>query len=212
MGFTPGWVQPWVSTWRRVAPLLVDGLIEELGGYDPLDAVVEQLDSRRFENRARLDNAQYSWIKTMLDGQILSWGGDRVDMANAVESRPALLDHLVAETAVRIPPELRMRGGTEKWVLREALRYVMPEFLYSRRKFAFMAPPAHRSTSRTAQLSHLTAKYLTRDRIAELGICDPGRTLGFLSDPPTDTASANEHDKIHNHLLGLHILHDLFTR
>ncbi|MEE6179661.1 asparagine synthase (glutamine-hydrolyzing) [Mycobacterium sp. 050134] len=212
VGFTPGWVQPWVSTWHRVRPLLVDGLTDELGGYDPLDAVAEQLDRRRLDSRARLDKAQYSWIKTMLDGQILSWGGDRVDMANAVESRPALLDHLVAETAVRIPPELRIRNGTEKWVLREALRYAMPEFLYSRRKFAFMAPPAHRSASRAAQLSRLTSKYLTRDRIAELGICDPDRTLGFLSESPADPAIANEHDKIHNHLLGLHILHDLFTR
>ena len=27
----------------------------------------------------------------------------------------------------------------------------------------------------------------------------------------TDLATANEHDKICNHLLGLHILHDLFV-
>ncbi|MDQ2586680.1 asparagine synthase (glutamine-hydrolyzing) [Saccharothrix yanglingensis] len=212
VGFTPGWVQPWVSTWRLVRPLLADGLLAALGDYDPLEAVAQALDPAALEHRGRLDRAQYTWAKTMLDGQILSWGGDRVDMANAVETRPVLLDHLVAETAVRVPPALRIRNGTEKWVLREALRHAMPEFLYERRKFAFMAPPAHRSEARAHGRARLVGKYLTRDRIADVGICDPDRTLRFLAELPADNATANEHDKVHNHLLGLHILHDLYVR
>ncbi|WP_460724217.1 asparagine synthase (glutamine-hydrolyzing) [Nocardia heshunensis] len=212
MGFTPGWVQPWVSTWNTVRPLLADGLLADLGGYEPLEAVAEQLDPARIEGRARLDRAQYSWIKTMLEGQILNWGGDRVDMAHAIECRPVLLDHRIAEVAARVPPGLRIRDGVEKWVLREALRHAMPEFLYRRRKFAFMAPPAHRSSGRTELLSRLDGKYLTRDRIAEVGICDADRTIRFLTEVPLEPARANEHDKIHNHLLGLHILHDLYTR
>lgn len=214
MGFTPGWVQPWVSAWHQVKPLLADGLLDDLGGYDPLEAVAQSLDAGKLENRGRLDQAQYSWIKTMLDGQILSWGGDRVDMSHAVETRPALLDHHVAETAARVPPGLRIREGTEKWVLREALRHAMPDFLYRKRKFAFMAPPAHRSVSQSERLSRLTTKYLTSDRIAEAGICSPERTRRFLAEVPSGAdrqAAANEHDKIHNHLLGLHILHDLFV-
>ncbi|MFF0452877.1 asparagine synthase (glutamine-hydrolyzing) [Nocardia africana] len=212
LGFTPGWVQPWVSTWNTVRPLLANGLLADLGGYEPLEAVVQKLDPARLQGRGRLDQAQYSWIKTMLEGQILNWGGDRVDMAHAIECRPVLLDHHVAEIAVRIPPSLRIRDGVEKWVLREALRHAMPEFLYRRRKFAFMAPPAHRSPDRSSLLSRLDGKYLTRDRIAEVGICDADRTIRFLTEIPPDPAQANEHDKIHNHLLGLHILHDLFTR
>ncbi|MEZ0364724.1 asparagine synthase (glutamine-hydrolyzing) [Mycobacterium sp. pUA109] len=211
MGFTPGWVQPWVSAWHRVKPLLADGLLADLGGYDPLEAVAQSLDRGQLEHRGRLDKAQYSWIKTMLDGQILSWGGDRMDMSHAVETRPALLDHRVAETAVRVPPNLRIREGTEKWVLREALRYAMPDFLYRKRKFAFMAPPAHRSVTQSARLSRLTDRYLSHDRIAAAGICAPDRTRRFLAEVPADNAAANEHDKIHNHLLGLHILHDLFV-
>jgi asparagine synthase (glutamine-hydrolysing) len=211
MGFTPGWVQPWVSAWRQVKPLLADGLLDDLGGYDPLEAVAQSIDPGQLEHRGRLDRAQYSWIKTMLDGQILSWGGDRMDMAHAIETRPVLLDHRVAETAVRVPPQLRIREGTEKWVLREALRYAMPDFLYRKRKFAFMAPPAHRSASQSARLSRLTSKYLSRKRIADAGICSPERTQRFLENVPSDAAAANEHDKIHNHLLGLHILHDQFV-
>jgi asparagine synthase (glutamine-hydrolysing) len=214
MGFTPGWVQPWVNTWHRVRPLLADGLLRDLGDYDPLEAVAQSLDASRLEGRARLDKAQYSWMKTMLDGQILSWGGDRMDMAHGVESRPVFLDHRVAETAVTIPPDSRIRNGTEKWVLREALRHAMPEFLYTRRKFAFMAPPAHRSADRAQRLSRLIDTYLTPARLAEVGICDPDRTRQFLDALPAaeDRATANENDKVCNHLLSLHILHDQFIR
>ncbi|HEV2778233.1 MAG TPA: asparagine synthase (glutamine-hydrolyzing) [Actinophytocola sp.] len=213
-GFTPGWVQPWVSTWERVRPLLAAGLSAELGDYDPLAAVAESLDRTMIEGRQRLDVAQYTWIKTMLDGQILSWGGDRVDMANAVESRPVFLDHRVAEVAARIPPELRIRNGREKWVLREALRFVLPDYLYRRRKFAFMAPPAHRTGDRSRELMRLARHYLTTRRIEEAGLVDPQRTHEFLDSAtrPQDNASGNEIDKVCNHLLGLHILHDLFIR
>jgi asparagine synthase (glutamine-hydrolysing) len=213
-GFTPAWVQPWISTWERVRPLLDDGLTSELGDYDPLESVAESLDVSRIEGRRLLDIAQYSWIKTMLDGQILSWGGDRVDMANAVESRPVLLDHRVAEVAARVPPEYRIRNGREKWVLREAVRHILPHVLYQRRKFAFMAPPAHRSPARVDRLTRLAERYLSSKRIEEVGICDPGRTRDFLNSAlfVRDAATANEIDKVYNHLLGLHIVHDLFVR
>ncbi len=212
-GFTPAWIQPWISTWERVRPLLDDGLVKELDGYDPLESVADALDASRIEGRRRLDVAQYTWIKTMLDGQILSWGGDRVDMANAVESRPVLLDHHVAELAATIPPEFRIRDDREKWVLREAMRHVLPDVLYQRRKFPFMAPPAHRSAARSDRLTRLADRYLSTKRIEQAGICDPARTRDFLESASSvrDTAAANEIDKVCNHLLGLHIIHDLFV-
>src|ERR1044071_9282033 len=141
--------------------------------------------------------------------QDLNWGGDRVDMANAVESRPVFLDHQLAAVAARVPPEYRIRDGKEKWVLREALRFAMPPFLYERRKFAFMAPPAHRSSGRAAAVRALADRYLAERSIERVGICDPRRTRRFVESmtETTDLATANEHDKICNHLLGLHILH-----
>jgi len=213
-GFTPAWLQPWISTWERTRPLLDDGLTRDLGDYDPLETVAESLDVSRIEGRRRLDIAQYTWIKTMLDGQILSWGGDRVDMANAVESRPVFLDHRVAEVAATVPPDYRIRHGREKWVLREAVRHFLPEVLYRRRKFAFMAPPAHRSPARADRLTRLAEQYLSPQRIEEVGICDPSRTRDFLASALStrDTATANEIDKVCNHLLSLHIVHNLFIR
>ena len=65
----------------------------------PGRAIADALDADAIRNRHPLDKAQYVWIKTMLEGQILTWGGDRVDMANSMEARPAFLDHHLAEYA-----------------------------------------------------------------------------------------------------------------
>ena len=152
MGFTPSCVQPWLSCSSYADALLAKDRKAELSGYDAGAAIAETLDQDMLKDRHPLDKAQYVWIKTMLEGQILTWGGDRVDMANSMEARPAFLDHHLAEHAFKIPPHLRIRGNKEKWVLREAMKGLLPETLYKREKFAFMAPPAHTDPKKMASI------------------------------------------------------------
>src|SRR5690606_40743325 len=123
--------------------LLDADIRDELREYEAGEAIAATLDGEQLKGRHALDKAQYVWCKTMLEGQILTWGGDRVDMANSMEARPAFLDHHLAALAVQLPPEHRIKGRIEKWVLREAMKGILPEVLYKREKFAFMAPPAH---------------------------------------------------------------------
>jgi asparagine synthase (glutamine-hydrolysing) len=119
-GFTPSCLQPWLHASERVLDLLAPPLRKELKNYSPGAAIAETLDEEMIRGRHPLDIAQYVWIKTMLEGQILTWGGDRVDMANSMEARPAFLDHHLAEYAATIPPRFRIKGRIEKYVLREA--------------------------------------------------------------------------------------------
>src|SRR5690606_1420531 len=84
LGFTPAWIQPWMLTLEHARPLLAPTLREQLADYDPVAAIAAKIDRRQLEGRHLLDRVQYSWIKTMLEGQILTWGGDRVDMANSM--------------------------------------------------------------------------------------------------------------------------------
>ena len=208
-GFTPSWVQPWMETLQRARPLLSDGLREELAGYDPIEAIAAALDAERVRGRHPLDIAQYTWSKTQLEGQILTWGGDRVDMAHALESRPAFLDHLLAEYAVTIPPGLRIRDGVEKWVLREAVKGVLPDELYTREKFPFMAPPAHTDDAKARGLGALADEWLAPRRVAAAGIADPGAVAELVGGREGDAADANRDDILVNHLLGVHILSDM---
>lgn len=212
MGFTPSWIQPWMQTLAVAQPLLNDGILKDLNGYDPIQAITEKLNPDQLKGRHFLDQVQYTWSKTMLECQILNWGGDRVDMANSMESRPAFLDHHVAEAAREIPHQYRINGNTEKWVLREAMKNILPEVLYKREKFAFMAPPGHTKKNKQLALDDLLSTYLNKEQVLKVGLFDPSRISQFITDykNDTDATSLVRKDAIINHLLGLHILHDHF--
>ena len=211
MGFTPSWIQPWMLTLERVKPLLSDEFKARLGDYDPIAAIAYSLDKSMLDGRHVLDKVQYSWIKTMLEGQILNWGGDRVDMANSLESRPAFLDHHVAELAMRIPPHVRVRDGVEKWVVREAMKHVLPEVLYKREKFAFMAPPAHTDVKKAAEIDKLIEKWLSSEKIASHGIFDEAKMRASIEEyrKSDDHAQNTRKDIILNHAIALHAMEEL---
>ncbi len=211
-GFTPSWLQPWMETLDLARPLLDPDVANELRDYDPIAEIASRLDGSMMEGRHPLDRAQYTWAKCQLEGQILNWGGDRVDMANSMESRPAFLDHHLAEAAFKVPPHYRIKGNIEKYVLREAVKGVLPEVLYKREKFAFMAPPAHTDERKKARVRELIDSFLNRDAVSRCGILSPDKVEGFLRDyqADTDPTSLVRKDALLNHLLGLHILHDKF--
>ncbi len=59
---------------------------------------------------------------------------DRASMANGVESRAPFLDWRLMVYAFALPVESKIRGGSAKYVLREALKGVLPENVRTRRK------------------------------------------------------------------------------
>ncbi|TDX99672.1 asparagine synthase (glutamine-hydrolyzing) [Thiohalophilus thiocyanatoxydans] len=214
MGFTPSCLQPWLASAVHVPGLLAADLRQEVEGYAPGQAIAEALDGDMLEGRHPLDKAQYVWIKTMLEGQILTWGGDRVDMANSMEARPPFLDHHLAEYCAQLPPSMRIKGRTEKYVLREAMKGILPTTLYEREKFAFMAPPAHTDPDKWAALKVLSDNYLSDEAIEEAGVLDKDgvRALFELHEAEETTASTQvKLDAVINHMVGVQILHKHFV-
>lgn len=59
---------------------------------------------------------------------------DRSSMMNSVEARVPFLDKAFLSFAYRIPMHLKLRDGIEKWILREALRHELPDYIAERPK------------------------------------------------------------------------------
>jgi len=214
VGFTPSCLQPWLSSSVHVPALLNRDLANELKDYRPGQAIADTLDAEMLAERHPLDKAQYVWIKTMLEGQILTWGGDRVDMANSMEARPAFLDHHLAEYATQLPPGMRIKGKTEKYVLREAMKGLLPTVLYEREKFAFMAPPAHTDPKKWQAVKDLAADYLSDEAIEEAGLLDAAgvqQLFALHENPQTSAATQVQLDAVINHMLSVQILHRQFV-
>jgi asparagine synthase (glutamine-hydrolysing) len=67
---------------------------------------------------------------------------DIASMGNALETRAPFLDHEVLEFAAACPPELKLRGGTGKYLLKKALAPYLPRAVLRRRKMGFGMPVA----------------------------------------------------------------------
>ncbi len=215
MGFTPSCVQPWLSCADTALPLIAEDRRKDVQEYDPGKAIADTLDEKMLSGRHPLDRAQYVWIKTMLEGQILTWGGDRVDMANSMEARPPFLDHHLAEYAFTVPPHLRIKGNKEKYVLREAMKGLLPETLYKREKFAFMAPPAHTDPEKWKALMKLADLFLSEEAVKEAGLLDYAQVKLTFEKHETAGVPVDEKvqlDAVINHMLGVQIMHHHFVK
>jgi asparagine synthase (glutamine-hydrolysing) len=86
-----------------------------------------------------LSRAQYADLKIWLPGDILT-KVDRTSMAVSLEAREPLLDHRLVEFAARLPANLRLRGGSGKWLMKRALASRLPADILHRRKMGFVTP------------------------------------------------------------------------
>ncbi len=84
--------------------------------------------------------AQYLETAFLLPGYILSSQGDRMALAHSVEGRFPFLDVRVMEFANRLPPTLKMRVLTEKYLLKRAARGLIPGAIVARSKQPYRAP------------------------------------------------------------------------
>jgi asparagine synthase (glutamine-hydrolysing) len=67
---------------------------------------------------------------------------DRNSMAHSIEARVPILDHRIVEFAFALPDELKIQGVETKYVLREAMRGLVPEDIRARKdKIGFRAEP-----------------------------------------------------------------------
>jgi asparagine synthase (glutamine-hydrolysing) len=143
LGFVPSNLEGWAQIGAGLLRVADDGFREAFSDRDTFRVMLSCLDvERQLAGRHPVNQALYIWGKTMLPNYILSNLGDRMEMAHSVEGRLPFLDHHVVEEAARMPVSMKIRGMTEKYVLREAAKDVLTDAVYTRQKHPFMSPPA----------------------------------------------------------------------
>lgn len=82
---------------------------------------------------------QFIDINTWLAGDILA-KADKMTMANSLELRVPFLDVKIAEFASSLPDRLKFKGRVTKYLLRQAVKNILPEPTRKRRKLGFPTP------------------------------------------------------------------------
>jgi asparagine synthase (glutamine-hydrolysing) len=85
-----------------------------------------------------LDQLLAADLKTYLHELLMKQ--DQMSMAASIESRVPFLDHVLVEFAARLPVKMKLRGMTTKYVLRRAMRDMLPPEILTRKKMGFPVP------------------------------------------------------------------------
>ncbi|MBL7206317.1 MAG: asparagine synthase (glutamine-hydrolyzing) [Candidatus Aenigmarchaeota archaeon] len=71
---------------------------------------------------------------------ILLMNVDKMSMANSIEARVPFLDHKLVEFSAKIPFNMKLKGFTEKYILKRAMQNELPKEIIKRKKHPFAVP------------------------------------------------------------------------
>lgn len=167
------------TTSQRALNFLAPELRASVGSRNALDWYEQQLpaDIMRW---APLSRDQYVEAKSLLAAYLLAAQGDRVAAANSIEGRVPYLDHRVIEFGNRLPPSFKIRGLTEKYLLRRALAGLLPTDIVTRTKQPYRAPDSA-SFFVNGKAPDYVSDLLSAERIRKAGYFDAA-SVGRLLD------------------------------
>jgi asparagine synthase (glutamine-hydrolysing) len=143
LGYVPSWIETFSTRAVKLRRLLAPDFQARYGGLEGTYGILDDADvQKQLKGRDALHQSLYLWSKTVMASYILTMLGDRMEMAHSVEGRVPFLDHKLVELLVSQPVNQKIRGMTEKFVLREAAREVITDTVYRRQKHPFLSPPA----------------------------------------------------------------------
>lgn len=185
LGFSPSFLDPLLEIARKCARLFSASTSVEKILLPFLDNVniAGQLSGRHIINQSL-----YLWNKSFLPCQILTTLGDRMEMSHSVEGRVPFLDHHLVEFMRSIPVGQKINGTTEKFVLREAMKSLLPRTVYERQKHPFLAPTLFSKPD--GRLYGMMQDTLRGSALHRIPLIDRKKVVNFLDNLPLLDASA----------------------
>jgi asparagine synthase (glutamine-hydrolysing) len=104
---------------------------------------------------------------------------DRMSMATSLETRAPFLDTDVMELAFSMPGDLKIRNGTRKYVLKQAVREVVPAEILQRRKEGFSIPMKNWLRH---ELKPLMTSLLAPERLRRRGLFEPAEVSRLIDE------------------------------
>jgi asparagine synthase (glutamine-hydrolysing) len=184
--------------------------VERFGAREPYLALFDGLDVRgQLIGREPVHQSMYLWSKAVLPSYLLTILGDRMEMAHSIEGRVPYLDHHLVEVIRSQPVSQKIRGMTEKFVLREAVRDVITDTVYRRQKHPFFSPPA--TLRPEEKLYALMQDKLRGSALASIPFFDRKKVISLLDSLPSmDEGTRAAYDEVLMTVLSACVLQERF--
>jgi asparagine synthase (glutamine-hydrolysing) len=184
LGYVPSWLETRSANSTRYRRLFRSDFLQQFEHRDPFQVFLDRFDIEgQLAGRDPVNQSLYLWTKSMLPNYLLNMLGDRMEMAHSIEGRVPFLDHHVVELVKSLPVSLKIRGMTEKFILREAARHVLTPTVYGRQKHPFLAPPSGLDAS--GRLNQLMGDVFASRVLDDQPFFDPQGVRGLLQKMPS---------------------------
>jgi asparagine synthase (glutamine-hydrolysing) len=151
----------------RQEQLFTAEMRERMKGNEPYEATLEEIG--RSDAETLLEQMLAGDLKTYLHELLMKQ--DQMSMAASIESRVPFLDHRLVEFACGMPERMKLRGLETKYILREAMKGVLPGEILKRRKMGFPVPVG---TWLRGGYGEVVKEYVTSERAMRRGIFNEG--------------------------------------
>ena len=130
--FEESYLEPFADFDAAHRALILNG--RAAGAYSELGPLIDRdlLAVNPLEAMLRFD--QVTYMEELLAKQ------DQMSMAASIESRVPFLDHHLIEWAAQLPPDVKLRGGNGKALVRLAAERVLPRSITHTKKRGFLVP------------------------------------------------------------------------
>ncbi len=183
LGFVPTFMQTFAAAADLQRQMFTDDYRRRFHGRDSMRMFLDGLDIPGvLAGRDPLHKSLYLWTKSLLPCYILTLLGDRMEMAHSIEGRVPFLDHHVVDFLGQVPVPMKIRGMTEKYLLREAAKPVITDTVYRRQKHPFLAPPA--TVTPTERFHQLLQDTLRGPGLAAVPFYDQKKVIAILDKLP----------------------------
>ena len=96
---------------------------------------------KKHPGQDQLTRMAYSEFRLRLP-ELLLMRVDKIGMSTSIEARVPFLDHKLVEFTMDIPMKWKIKGGETKYLLKKALKDLLPDDILYRKKMGFAAPMA----------------------------------------------------------------------
>ena len=168
----------WLGSFSSVerAELLDPRVQASLAESDRHDLLADHLARHRLQDP--LNQVLYLDMKMYLENDILA-KVDRASMMASLEARVPLLNVDLVEHMARVPISLKLRGPRSKYILKQAMRGVLPDPILARGKKGFGMPVARWIRG---PLKELVLSTLAPDKLRREGFFQPAYVQSLLDE------------------------------
>jgi asparagine synthase (glutamine-hydrolysing) len=199
----------WTTT-RRITSFLSPEFHAAATAFGPVEAVTPQLPAD-FSRWEPLCQDQYLEAHTLMSGYLLCSQGDRMAMAQSIETRFPFLDHRLIAFASRLPPRYKLMGLVEKYLLKHSMDGLLPDALRHRTKQPYRAPDSQSFFHNGVPVDYV-AELFSAARLKEAGYFDQNAAIRLFDKARAGKVIGFGDNMAFVGILSTLLLHDQFIR